>query len=258
MSQQESSLKASGLATDDVVPDVSAAIHSSLSSLNLHASMDFPNVHGRWRTGTVDLYDQSGQWFDDTQAVYGRKVANTAAVVGIEGATWLMPCSTSQSGVPRTPYNVSFWTSPPNGHTAGDDPAPITLYCLATCLMPVNFQFEIKLSGEEYFYAMLVGAYTYDRPNCQFGIDQTIIKNEDTGDLSSTLTNPLYSSTISPTPVGLHTIKASAQITIGHTSREWSDKPGKVRCRISNSAAGGGVIYTPEIQLWFEDFTTCF
>lgn len=264
MPQPESSLKSVGLATEEVIPDVAANVADVIDQLNAHARLDFANAHGLWKVGTVNLYDQSTDWFDDSHTTTGHKIGDHAALVKINEAQWLIPCGLTLTGPTQVPRDIQIWSYPPNGYSKEDDAPPIQYFCKATGTLPMTFQWEFFWNGGvdghpiPYWIVLQTSPVKYVRSNQDVEFKgSSIYEYGNELNQNFTLKNPQTTDDL-PTPLhGLQTIVATFFAFSEPDEKEFTDYCGKIRCRVSNSAAGGGVRLSPEMQLKFKDETDC-
>ena len=251
MSQQESSLKPIGLATEGVLPDANIAIRRAVSILNNHTRLDFPNAHGGWFPGDLRLYDSFPDAYYYVSGRTGHAVSAKVAKVKISGLYWLFPASLSATGVDQVPRNTSIYSVPPNGYAKGDDAPDLVFYTQATGTTPMTFQWEFKWSGQSSWTTILTdtvfprgdGDVTFLKPWVQY----SSFRQQGTG-------NPVSSAVLGgDAPAGVQTVYSDILLQPTPHKNEYYDAPGHIRCRITNAA---GSIFSPSMYCQIKDETS--
>lgn len=264
MSQLGSSLNAVGLASEGSVPDVNTTTRSLVDALEAHARVDFPNAHGKWASCNVNIYDQSSQVFDGGGSI-GLKIANQALQVKVNGATWLLPCVSVLGGTPGGTVGaiqVPVIVEQPQSQSSdgyGKGPPAKEFVCGAVGTSHMSFTWEIKIVGAgDWFVAELGITYACDKHKtvmlAGLGVytdRDEIFLSDDSSTISSTLVTGLAAGQYS-------TIYSRVMVNCDSIDDEGSASPAiYIRCRVDNSAAGGGYRTSDEASLEIKDTTGC-
>lgn len=265
MSQPGSLLSAVGLASEGAVPDVDTMAEASVSALESHARMDFANVHGKWASCNVNIFDQSSEIFDGS-GVTGQRISNQALQVKVNGATWLLPCASVVGGTPggtvgaiQVPVIIEQPQSQStDGHGKGPPAKEFTCGAIGTSHMA--FTWEIRIAGAgDWFVAELGRHYScnHNKNVMLAGLGVYIDRDEI---FLSDDNNPINSSLVTGLAAGLYTtIYSRVMVNSDSVDDEAAASPAIwIRCKVDNSAAGGGYRTTDEASLEIKDTTGCF
>lgn len=247
-------MKTTKLITEISAEDLAAIVNQFSSTLRTHENLDIVKSHGGLTVVNQAVHDTSPELFDDVSGIYGHKVGRYRVRIKVGEVFYEIPADTNPWGPPRVPKITIQPTSKTSSADEGDPQPQVIFSCAFSATLPSIVTWEVKLNvlgwqpiaiNNYYRYGVAVSAS--DAP---YGTSPSWTLD------GTTLTNGNASTTTGGSAI-FQAVTTTLRINSSSPGEGTYSNVMRIRCKIDNSAIGGGVKYSNEVSLNIQDKTGC-
>lgn len=247
-------MKPTTLITEISADELSTIVKQFGVTLRYHENKSIVDSHGGLVVDSQPVHDTSPDFFDDASGIRGHRVGRYRIRIKVGDFQYEIPADTNPWGPPKVPSITIQPTSKTSSAGEGDPQPQVAYVCEFSATLPAIVTWQVKLNSQGWQPIALGSYYRY---GVIVGITDAPYGTSPSWTLDgTTLTNGNASTTTGGSAI-FQSVTTTLRVDSSSPSEGTYSNVMRIRCKIDNSAIGGGVRYSNEVSLNIQDKTGC-